>query len=139
MTNTYLINAWCLRPFITSIDVEAATPRQAIAVARREQDKLLDAAEECTRAYPWDEFAVYDESGNELLHELDEEPSLRRAAPVLREALARLATAAEDLDVAIDGVTDQFDSERAELQDACCNARTVLAKTVTTGPERRPA
>ena len=139
MTKTYLIHAWCVRPFITCIDVEAETPRQAIAIARGQQHKLLDAAEECTHAYPWDEFSVYDESGNELFHDLDDEPRLRSAAPLLRDALALLATAAEDLDAAIDGVTDQFDSERAELDAACCNARVALGTTAAKQPEGRPA
>src|SRR5690348_7200412 len=32
MANTYLIHAWCDRPFITYLDeVEAATPKEAIA------------------------------------------------------------------------------------------------------------
>jgi hypothetical protein len=129
MTNTYLIHAWCVRPFITCIDVEAETPEQAIAVARGRQGKLLDAAEECSGAYPWDEFAAYDESGNEKRHEIDDDARLHRAAAELKEALAWLATAAEDIDVAIQGVTDEFDTERMDLDAACCHARDVLAKT----------
>jgi hypothetical protein len=128
MTNPYLIHAWCLRPFITCIEVEARSPEQAIALARNEQDKLLDAAEECARDYPWDEFAAYDESGNELLHHVDAERCVRNAAPDLLESLTSLVDAAECLDAAIDGVTDQFDPERAEVQAACDNARKALAK-----------
>jgi len=139
MTKTYLINAWCLRPFITSIDVDAETPEQAIAMARREQYKLLDAAEECNRDYLWDEFAAYDDSGEEILHVFDGEACDRNAALVLRDALARLATAAEDLDAAIDGVTDQFDPERAQLQAACHNARVALATLTAGQSDRRSA
>jgi hypothetical protein len=131
MKQCYLIHAWCVRPFISGIEVEAETPKQAIAIARRQQDKLLDAAEECSRAYPWDEFIAYDESGNELLHDPDDAFRLRTAAPLLREVLARLLTAAEDLDAAIDGITDQFDAERVELDTACRDARAVLAGTST--------
>ena len=132
MTNPYLIHAWCLRPFITTIDVEAMTPEQAIALARKEQDKLLEAAEECTRGHPWDEFAVYDESGNELLHHVDAELSVRNAAPDLLEALTSLVDAVDCLDAAIDGVTDQFDPEREEVQAACDKARKAIAKAEVT-------
>jgi hypothetical protein len=90
MTKTFLIHAWCLRPFITGIDVEAETPEQAIAKAREQQDKLLDAAEECNGGYAWDEFAAYDDSGNELLRVLDDQARLREAAPQLVEALIDL-------------------------------------------------
>ena len=87
MTNTYLIHAWCDRPFITRLfPVEAETPEAAIAVARRQQKQLLDAAEDCNRNYPWDEFAAYDEDGNELLYVLDDEARLRKAAPDLLTA-----------------------------------------------------
>jgi hypothetical protein len=91
MTNNYLIHAWCARPFIAYLDeVEADTPEEAIAVARQRHDELIDTAEECNGQYPWDEFAVYDESGNELLHLLDEPARLRDAAPELLEALVDL-------------------------------------------------
>jgi hypothetical protein len=141
MTKTYMIHAWCLRPFITTIDVEADTPEQAIARARQRHGELLDAAEECSSGYPWDEFAVYDDAGDELRYELDEPGCLRLAAPQLREALAWLATAAEDIDAAIDAVTDEFNTEREELQSACSNARVALAKSTRGQPsnERTPA
>jgi hypothetical protein len=96
MTNTYVIHAWCDRPFITYLDpVEADTPEEAIAIARRQRTKLLDAAEECNGKYPWDEFAAYDEEGNELLHVLDDDARLEIAAPELlvacNAALKRMA------------------------------------------------
>jgi hypothetical protein len=92
MTNNYLIHAWCVRPFISYLDpVEAATPEDAISIARRQQAKLLDAAEECNGHYPWDEFEVYDERGNKLLHVLDNDARLRDAAPKLRDALLYVA------------------------------------------------
>lgn len=97
MTKTYLINAWCVRPFIAYLDeVEAATPEETIAIARRQPAKLLDAAEECGGEYPWDEFAVCDESGEELLRVLDPEARLRVAAPVMREALLYVAQVLAD-------------------------------------------
>lgn len=68
---TYMIHAWCLRPFITTIDIEAKSPEDAIAKARLESAKLQDAAEECTGAYPWDEFAVYADDGSEIMHVVD--------------------------------------------------------------------
>ncbi len=131
MTKTYMINAWCLRPFITGIDVEAETPEQAIAIARSEQDKLLGGAEECTPAYAWDEFAVYDESGCELLHELDQEPRLRRAAPNLLEALKNLAEQADE-DCPAGYRTRHF-------TDALGQAHAVIAEATAQQPERRPA
>lgn len=51
----------------------------------------------------------------------------RDAAPALTEALAWLATAAEDLDGAIDGTTNEFNLERDELAAACRHARAALA------------
>jgi hypothetical protein len=92
MTNTYLIHAWCVRPFIAYLDpVEADSPEQAIAVARTQQDQLHDAAEECNGQYPWDEFAAYDEHGNEMLHVLDPNACLRDAAPAMRDTLLYVA------------------------------------------------
>jgi hypothetical protein len=94
MTNRYLIHAWCVRPFIAYLDpVEAATPEEAIALARRQPATLLDAAEECNPAYLWDEFAAHDESGREVLHVLDAEARLRQAAPALLAALQGLLDA----------------------------------------------
>ena len=46
----------------------------------------------------------------------------------LRHLIGDLLTAASDLDAAIDGVTDQFDDERAELDAAYRAAEAVLAK-----------
>ncbi len=136
MTNTYLIHAWCIRPFIAYLDsVQAATPEEAIAIARQQPQMLLDAAEECNGQYPWDEFAAYDQDGNELLHILDPEAQLRNAAallPALQFALKELATAAEDLLAAIDGATDQFDPESAQLDAACTTARSLLSAEAVT-------
>ena len=91
MTKTYQIHAWCVRPFITYLDpVEADTPEEAIAIARTQQEQLLDAAEECNyhvSEYPWDEFAAYDDNGNQLLRVLDESARLHEAAPVMRDTL----------------------------------------------------
>lgn len=92
MKKTYLIHAWCLRPFIAYLDpVEADSPEEAIALARRQPKKLIDTAEECNEQYPWDEFAAYDERGNELLHVLDDEACLRNVAPAMRDALLYVA------------------------------------------------
>jgi hypothetical protein len=97
MTNTYLVHAWCDRPFIAYLyPVEAASPAEAIAIARRQRKALKDAAEECNGKYPWDEFAAYDESGNELLHVLDKEARLQNAAPVMLEALTYVAQVLAD-------------------------------------------
>jgi hypothetical protein len=113
---TYRIHAWCDRPFIATFDVDAATPRQALEAARH---AVHDApAEECDQGYPWDEFAVYDESGNELDRVMDRPARLRVHAEDLLKALSRLCDAAGDLDAAIDGATDQFDDERRDLATA---------------------
>jgi len=87
MTTTYMIHAWCMRPFIATIDIEADTPDEAINKARMERQWLFDTAEECNGKYPWDEFAAYDEDGNELLLVCDSGACLRDAAPVLLEML----------------------------------------------------
>ena len=112
MTKTYLINAWCIRPFIAVIDIEAETPQEAIAIARRRQDQLLDTAEECNSRYPWDDFAAYDDNGNELLHTVDEEARVRDAAP--------------DLLVACQMVVDRW--ERGDLAEAARRCSAVIAK-----------
>ena len=92
MTTTYLIHAWCMRPFIAYLDpVEAATPEEAIAIARGHPKRLIDTAEECNGQYPWDEFAAYGENGNELLHVLDDAARLRDAAPRMWETLLYVA------------------------------------------------
>jgi hypothetical protein len=91
MTKTYLIHAYCVRPFISWIEIEAATPQEALAEARRKDGELRDAAEECNSGYPWNEFTVFDQSGKQLLHILDEEARLRDAAPKLRDTLLYVA------------------------------------------------
>ena len=92
MTHTYLIHAWCVRPFITFLDpVEAATPEEAIIIARRNLAKLLDTAEEYNAHYPRDEFAACDENGEEMLRVLDPSAPVRETAPVLRETLDYVA------------------------------------------------
>ena len=87
MTKTYMINAWCLRPFIATIDINADTPQEAIAIVPRQLGTLLDTAEECDGNYAWDQFAAYDDNGHELLRVLDENARLHEAAPKLRDAL----------------------------------------------------
>jgi hypothetical protein len=88
MTNTYMIQAWCVRPFIAYLDpIEAGTPEEAIAIARSQPANLLNTAEDCNDEYLWEEFAVFDEGGNELLRVLDEPALLRNATPDLFDAL----------------------------------------------------
>jgi hypothetical protein len=67
--------------------VSTGTPEEAVAKARLQDAELLDAAEECNSGYPWNEFTVYDESGQELLQVLDGEARLLVAAPDMLEAL----------------------------------------------------
>lgn len=87
MTRTFSVYAWCVRPFIAYLDeVEAETPEEAIALARRQPEQLLDAAEECNGQYLWDEFAACDGDGRELLCVLDTEARVREAAPELLAA-----------------------------------------------------
>lgn len=90
MTNTYHVQARCLRPFVSWIDVEADTPEEAIAKARREDAELIAAAED-GEDWPWDEFAAYDPSGKETLRVLDAQARLREAAPLLRQTLIDVA------------------------------------------------
>ena len=91
MTNTYLIHAWCARPFISWIEIEARTPEEAVAKAKLQDAELLDAAEECNSGYPWAEFAVYDDNGNQLLHVPDDEALLHETAPAMRDTLRFVA------------------------------------------------
>jgi hypothetical protein len=113
MTNRYLIQAWCVRRFITACDVDAETPEQAVASARKQQDKLLDAAEECDGDYPWDEFAVYDDDGKELLHirERQADPQNHlRPETVLLDMLRYGVITVSDGEAEFDGVMYVFDS-----------------------------
>ncbi len=117
MTKTYLIHAWCVRPFIACLDeVEADTPEQAIAIARNWPDQLIDSAEECSGEYPWDEFAAFDESGTELLHVQDAAIPLREVAP---ELLATLDYVRATLKLRhIDEATDEEVEEALAMADA---------------------
>ena len=92
MKKSHMVNAWCLRPFITSIDVEADSPEAAIEIARHKTADLLDAAEECSSAYPWDEFSVFDEGGKEILCVLDEPARVRNEASTLLSAAGIFAS-----------------------------------------------
>jgi len=92
MTKSYLIHAWCIRPFIAYLDpVEAGTPEEAIAIARRQPEKLIDNAEECSSKYPWDEFAVFGDDGTQLLRALEPAARLRDSAPAMRDTLLYVA------------------------------------------------
>jgi hypothetical protein len=72
--NTYTVFAWCVRPFRGYAEVEAETPKEAIVTARGLHDDLIDTAEACShKDYPWDEFAVENENGEELVRVLDDE------------------------------------------------------------------
>jgi hypothetical protein len=88
MTKTYTIHARCVRSFTSWIDIEADTPEEALAQARL-QDSDLIAAVKDEESWPWDEFTVYDPSGKQLLHALDD-ASQRKAVPELLEALIDL-------------------------------------------------
>jgi hypothetical protein len=63
--STYQITAWCDRTFISSFDVQANTPEQALEIARQQVDD--EPAEEGDMGYPWDTFRVCDSGNNELL------------------------------------------------------------------------
>jgi hypothetical protein len=80
MSKTYTFFAWCVRPFMATFDIEANSPEEALAIGRRNSPQRLDTAEPCNRRYPWDEFAVDDEYGNELLHVLDDDARRRASA-----------------------------------------------------------
>src|SRR5437868_4942870 len=101
MTKPYIVQACCLRPFITALRVNADSPREAVHKARRNPQALRSSAEEQHDLYAWDEFAVFDESGEQILHVLDHEARIRQAAPLLldalQEALAEIAYWHEDM------------------------------------------
>lgn len=62
----YDVNAWCTRPFIANMRIEAESPEEALTKAR---EQVNDAeCEECNEQYPWDEFEVYGDDGKSLLH-----------------------------------------------------------------------
>jgi hypothetical protein len=83
---SYMVTAWCVRPFIGCIDVEAETPQAAVAKAMNRRDDLLDSAEECNPYYLWDEYSVCDEAGKEVLHVMTDDGKLREAAADLLAA-----------------------------------------------------
>ena len=104
--------------------IEADSPEAAANIARDELTEDADDIDDCdgkTLAALIDVVGD-DQFKQSTLIDFDSE------ATTLREALACLATAAEDLNVAIGGVTDQFDAERTELQVACSNARKLLIR-----------
>jgi hypothetical protein len=118
--------------------IEADTPEEAAAKA---SDMDTADADEIASCDGENLGALVDVMGDEDFSRsvtIDFEPErLRKAAATLRQALAWVGTAAGDLDAAIDGVTDRFDSERVELHSACCNARQVLAE-FTDEPAHQP-
>lgn len=134
MTNSYLIHAWCVRPFIAYLDpVEASTPEEAIAIARRQPETLLNAAEDCNDDYLWEEFAAYDESGTELLRVVDEPARLRNAAPALLAACTAALTRIADF------YRDTFDS-RMDNDPLVVQLRQALAQAgAATLPPPQPA
>lgn len=118
MSKTYRIRAWCVRPFITYLDaVEADTPEEAIAIGRTQQEQLLDAAEDCNyhvSEYPWDQFAAYDEDGNESLYVLDAPARAREAAPaqaILLDMLRYGFLTLSDGEAEVVGVIYAFDDQ----------------------------
>ena len=126
MNTTYLIHAWCMRPFIAYLDpVEAATPEEAIAIARGHPKQLFDAAEECNGQYPWDEFAAYDKDGNELLHVLDDSARLRDAAARMHETLLYVAQMLADFKpdflrpFGLDAALEQVEKALAIAEGTC--------------------
>lgn len=90
-TYTYKIHAWCIRPFISWIEIKAGTPEEAVTKAKLQDAELFDAAEDCNGGYPWSEFTVYDKNGKQLLHVPDDDARLRDAAPKLRDTLRFVA------------------------------------------------
>jgi len=132
-TNTYRIHAGCVRSFISWIEINAATPEEAVAEARRKDLELLDATEDCNSGYPWSQFTVYDENGKEVLHVLDAEARLREAAPVLLESLKDLLG---DLPSVQGGVCQHCGREYHDIPSGDCpsddcpsfHARAAIAK-----------
>jgi hypothetical protein len=130
-----MIHAWCVRPFITCLDsVEAATPEEAIAIARQHPDKLLDAAEECNGQYPWDEFVAYDERGRELRRVFDLEARVREAAPVMRETLGYVAQVLADFkpdclrQLGLDAALEQVGKALASADNTIAEAAAATAE-----------
>jgi hypothetical protein len=109
--------------------IEATTPEEAANLAGGKPTYEAEYTEDCDGE---NLSALVDVVGDDEFAQsvtIDFEPErTRKASALLIEALAWLATAAEDLEAAIDGVTDQFDCEVKELLDACQNARTAIAE-----------
>jgi hypothetical protein len=120
--------------------IMADTPEQAAKIASDKPTADAEYTEDCEGESL---AALIDMAGDDEFTEsvtIDFEPErLRKAAPELREALVLLATVAEDLDAALDSVTDEFDSEREGLRAACCNARAALTKATDGLSDGRPA
>lgn len=116
-TNTYLIRAYCIRPFTSWIEIKAGTPEEAVTKAKLQDAELFDAAEDCNGGYPWSEFTVYDKNGKQLLHVLDDDARLREAAPALLKALKDLLG---DLPSVQEGVCRHCGREYEDIQNGNC-------------------
>jgi hypothetical protein len=109
--------------------IEAATPEEAVRLAGNKPTDEAEYTEDCDGE---NLAALVDVVGDEDFTQsvtIDLEPErMRKAAPRLIEALDSLATAAEDLEAAIDSVTDEFNTELKELLAACRNGRFAIAQ-----------
>jgi hypothetical protein len=81
---SYVVTAWCDRPFFAQCRVEAATAEEALTLARLAV--LSVPAKECDDGYFWDEWRVDTEQIDAVLVHLDHSARLRAAALPLLDA-----------------------------------------------------
>jgi hypothetical protein len=118
MTNTYTIKAWGSRRVWAETEVEANTPKAALAMARDELRR--DPGQECDWEALWDEFIVEDQHGAEVLDEMEPIAELRQAAHELFSALQWL----------LDDMTDAGEDRNPETggeYDSVSYARAIIA------------
>ncbi len=97
-TTTYLVTAWCDRPFFARCEVDAESPHEALAKARQ---AVADApVEECDEGYYWDEWRVDTPEEDGVLRHLDAPARLRDAAASLLAACRMVVDRWEQGDLA---------------------------------------
>jgi hypothetical protein len=91
---------------------------------------IIDIVHHRNAEYAWDEFAAHDEHGNELLHVLDYEASLRNAAPAMRDTLLYVAQELSAFkpdylrQIGLNVVLEQVEKTLAIADDAATGAST---------------
>lgn len=121
----FIVTAQCNREYYSEFDVEAASPEEALAIARERVSE--QPAFERDSSFKWDAFYIGDEHGNDLLRRVDPALRLGEAATRLVEAIdaIRINSESEGLSLyecleryGIHGLEDELAECEAALQEA---------------------